>query len=325
VACAYNQRVADDQFRRRILLADSDTDFLQVCSNQLRRKGYDVLTAEDGFAALHALRGAQPDVLVAELNLPRMSGFELLSVVRKRFPAISVLALSDEYTAVTLPPEAICDTFLKKASGTAFEVAEQVRELVNKSPVRGSRAKLDFAPVWVPRSTVGYLILTCPECLRSFSAAEPKMSPAEETCIFCGASVKFQMSSVEAALVPPPDSPHLRSQSVREQARDVVARSRKARIRSHGNDLTERHKLRPEAVEAIKVEIQTGHTFARIALDSNDPKKTVRNRAHARKAYETARRWAEQALLPQAESKEIAERLESLKAELRKLRKSKRR
>jgi DNA-binding response OmpR family regulator len=302
-------------------LADSDTALLQASSDELRREGYEVLTAEDGFAALHVLRGAQPDVLVAELNLPRMSGFELLSVVRTRFPAISVLAVSDEYTVVTLPPEAICDAFLEKTSHTASEVVEQVRELVSKSPVRGSRAKLDFAPVWLPRSTVGYLILTCPECLRSFSAAEPNLSPAEETCIFCGARVQFQMSS--AGKVPPPDSPLVTSRWVREQARDVVARSRKVRNRSHGNDVTEKHELGPEAIEAIKVEIQTGQTFARVALNSKDRKKTLRNRAHAQKAYDTARRWAEQRLLPQAESKEIADQLELLKAELGKLEKSK--
>lgn len=315
--------MARQQFRRRVLLADSDTALLRACLHELRRKGYEVLTAEDGFAALHMLRGAQPDVLVAELNLPRMSGFELLSVVRTRFPAISVLALSSEYTAVTLPPEAICDAFLQKSSHTGFEVVEQIRELVSKSPVRSSRAKLDFAPVWMPRSTVGYLILTCPECLRSFSAAEPKVSPAKETCIFCGAHIQFQMSSVQAAKVPPRDSSLVTSRKAREEARDVVARSRKLGIRPHRNDATHKYELRPGAVEAIKVEIQTGHTFARVALGAKDRKKTVRNKAYARKAYEMARRWAEQSPLPQAESKEIAEQLELLKAELIKLDKSK--
>jgi hypothetical protein len=133
------------------------------------------------------------------------------------------------------------------------------------------------------------------------------------------------MSSVEAAKVPPPDSTLVRSRKAREQARDVVARSRKVRNRSHGNDVTKKHELRPEAVEAIRVEIQTGYTFARVALNSKDRKKTVRNAANARKAYETARRWAEQALVPQAVSKEIADQLELLEAELRKLEKSKKR
>ncbi len=220
-----------DQFRRRILLVDGDANFLQECTNELRDEGYEVLTADDGFTALHVLRGAQPDVLVSELNLPRMSGFELLSVVRTRFPAMSVLAVSSEYTAASLPNEAICDAFVQKGPSTVFELVENLRQLVRKSPARGSRAKSDLAPVWIPRSTVGYLILTCPECLRSFSAVEPKATPAEETCVFCGADVHFQISSVEAVPIPPPDTPMLRSRKAREEARDVVARSRKLRAK----------------------------------------------------------------------------------------------
>jgi DNA-binding response OmpR family regulator len=138
----------DSQFQRRVLLVDGDTGFLKACSKELRRQGYEILTAEDGFAAFHILRGAHPDVLVAELNLPRMSGFELLSVVRTRFPAISVVALSSEYTLVTLPHEAICDAFLPKSPNILFELVEEVRRLISESPVRGSRPKLDLAPVW---------------------------------------------------------------------------------------------------------------------------------------------------------------------------------
>jgi DNA-binding response OmpR family regulator len=115
---------AQGTFRRRVLLVDGDVAFLQECSNALQTEGYEVLTAEDGFVALHTLRGAKPDVLITELNLPHMSGFELLSVVRTRFPAISVLAISGEYTAASLPNEVICDGFVQKGPSTCFEIVE---------------------------------------------------------------------------------------------------------------------------------------------------------------------------------------------------------
>lgn len=103
--------------------------------------GYEVLTATDGFAALQVLRGGQPDLLVTELNLQRMSGFELLSVVRSRFPGIGVIAVSSEYTAVTVPDEAICDTFLTKGPNLDFELVAEAERLISESPVRGSRPK----------------------------------------------------------------------------------------------------------------------------------------------------------------------------------------
>jgi CheY-like chemotaxis protein len=223
----------DGQFKRRALLVDSDKSFLQVCSDKLRGQGYEVLTAEDGFAALHVLRGAQPDLLVAELNLPRMSGFELLSVVRTRFAMISVIAVSGEYTAVTVPPEAICDAFLEKTPNILFELVEEARRLISESPLRSSRIKPHLAPVWIPHSASGYIILTCPECLRSFSAPEPKSSPANDSCVFCGANVQFQMSSVETAPSPEEtsqtDSLNRRSAKLRERGRSLIAASQELR------------------------------------------------------------------------------------------------
>ncbi len=82
--------------------------------------------------------------------------------------------------------------------------------------------------------------------------------------------------------------------------------------------MAKRHYL-PVQATAIKTEIETGHTFARIALNSTDPQKTARNASYARKAYDTARMWADKVVLDTADSKEIGEELEKLKAELAQL------
>jgi CheY-like chemotaxis protein len=210
------------QFRRRILLVDCDTDFLQVCGEMLQERAYEVVTAQDGFDALFALRGAQPDLLIVELNLPRMSGFELLSVVRRRFPLIAVIALSGEYTPVSVPDEAVCDAFLAKAPNLEFELIEKATHLISESPIRGARARSDLAPVWIPRSSTGYIVLTCPECLRSFSAVQPKKSGrTEETCVCCGADVPFEMSVVEIPPAPPPLSQQDRFRKLLERAQQL--------------------------------------------------------------------------------------------------------
>ncbi len=211
------------KFRRRVLIVDDDGKVLKSCSLALRRQGYEVLTAGDGFEALQVLRGAVPDLMIVELNLPRMSGFELLAVVRKRFPEMGVIATSGEYNAVTLPPGTIADAFVAKEPNATFEVVEAAIGLIKESPIRSSRAKSALAPVWVPRSTTRYIVLTCPECLRSFSAPQPRGDcgePCKEMCLFCGAKVRFGLSSSE--VVEPPE------QQPREaRARDRIKRSRK--------------------------------------------------------------------------------------------------
>ncbi len=79
--------------------------------------------------------------------------------------------------------------------------------------------------------------------------------------------------------------------------------------------------LLPQEVLAIKTEIKTGRTFARVAFDATEPKKIARNIANARKAYDTARVWAERSLLSPADSQEVADQLAVLEADLAKLEK----
>lgn len=215
------------RFPRRILLVDSNEALLLGCSDALLAQGYEVVTARNGFEALQILRGAHPDLLVTELNLPHMSGFELLSVVRKRFPMISVIATSGEYTAITVPHEAICDVFVPKSAKFFAEVIEEARALISESPVRGSQPKTSVAPVWIPHSAAGYIVLTCPECLRSFSVSEPKSTCAHEACVFCGTHVPFQMGAR-------PTTAQQRSIQVRRKSGKILSRSRKLRSKAPG-------------------------------------------------------------------------------------------
>jgi len=60
--------------------------------------GYAVRSAEDGFEALIEIRKEIPDIILSDLNMPGMSGFELLSVVRRRFPSIFAIAMSGPFS-----------------------------------------------------------------------------------------------------------------------------------------------------------------------------------------------------------------------------------
>jgi len=227
---AYDFHVgAFHEFRRRILVVDGNNRSRLSCSNFLRSQGYDVLAAPDGFAALLTLRGAPPDLLVTELNLPKMSGFELLSIVRTRFPAVGVIAISAEYTSVTKPHQLVCDVFLSKGPNLEFELLQEVEKLINDSPLRGVRPKSDVAPVWIPRSGVGYVLLTCPECLRSFPAAEArKIGTSKETCVFCGATVPFQIAHGEVS-APPALPAAVQSSLTRAKSRSAILEGRRIR------------------------------------------------------------------------------------------------
>ncbi len=67
---------------QKVVLADDNADLRDYVSRLLRERGYQVRTAPDGEAALAALREDAPDLLLTDVMMPRIDGFELLRQVR---------------------------------------------------------------------------------------------------------------------------------------------------------------------------------------------------------------------------------------------------
>lgn len=179
-------------FPYRILLVDDEPAIRATSELLLKSKGYEVKTAADGFEALVELRRALPDVIISDLTMPNMSGFELLSVVRRRFPQISIIAMSGEYTA-PVPAGLIADAFFHKGGYSPEQLITRIAELLERAPLRPNVSKPDRAPVWIPRSGEGYFVVTCTECLRSFPMEDQPGSPAvrEAECFHCGSKLQF--------------------------------------------------------------------------------------------------------------------------------------
>jgi DNA-binding response OmpR family regulator len=83
----------------RVLLAEDDTDLLDVTIYALRKHGFnDVVGVTDGITALHRWEADKPDLVLLDVNLPGMSGFELCKHIRRQssIPVIMITAHADE-------------------------------------------------------------------------------------------------------------------------------------------------------------------------------------------------------------------------------------
>ena len=67
---------------RRVLLAEDDRFLRKAAGAMLRRQGFTVLTAEDGEAALRIARAETPDLILLDLIMPKMQGFEVLKALK---------------------------------------------------------------------------------------------------------------------------------------------------------------------------------------------------------------------------------------------------
>jgi DNA-binding response OmpR family regulator len=79
--------------RQRILIADDDPLIQRLVRTHLDRAGYRVLTAGDGEAALDVAAADQPDLIVLDLMLPKLDGFEVCKRVRE-FSLVPVVMLT---------------------------------------------------------------------------------------------------------------------------------------------------------------------------------------------------------------------------------------
>jgi CheY-like chemotaxis protein len=157
----------------QILVVDDDQSVRESVAMTLMAADYDVVAAEDGFHALSQLKKKLPDVILSDLDMPGMSGFELLSVVRRRFPQISTVAMSGAYVGDEVPFGVIADGFFAKG-GEFKNLLRTIRGLLRTAPARSSDHDRESAPAWIPRNgndskAMPYVVLTCVECLRSFS------------------------------------------------------------------------------------------------------------------------------------------------------------
>lgn len=179
-------------FKYRILVVDDEPSIRSISELLLVKKGYEVRTAGDGFEALVKLRRALPDVIISDLTMPNMSGFELLSVVRRRFPQIPIIVISAAYAGLA-PGSVIADAFFYKGEYEPEELFTKIADLLERSPMRPHLGRPERAPLWIPLNAEGYFVLTCTQCLRSFPVEDEHDSPElrETTCIYCDSKLQF--------------------------------------------------------------------------------------------------------------------------------------
>jgi DNA-binding response OmpR family regulator len=120
---------------KKILIVEDDLILLKAMSAILQKEGYQVYTAPGGSEALTALQQKHYDLVLLDLVLPRVSGFELLSRIKeaegsKRTPVIIVSSLSYSYIEGKQTRNLLRDTaYLPKPFGVA-DLLQQVDELI---------------------------------------------------------------------------------------------------------------------------------------------------------------------------------------------------
>jgi two-component system, cell cycle response regulator DivK len=123
--------VDDSAQRATVLIVDDNADILAAYAEILRQRGLEVLTAADGAAALEVAFRLRPDVVLIDLWMPNMDGFEATRVLKAdpRTKDTRVIAFTSLGYTERKAEGAGCDAFVRKG-GDPEQLLQTIRKLI---------------------------------------------------------------------------------------------------------------------------------------------------------------------------------------------------
>lgn len=113
----------------KILVVDDSAVIRHVVSKGLADKGYDVISAINGYEGLEILRDVEVDAVISDYCMPVMNGYVFLEAVRKDFPDLPFIFFTseiDRYISTSLQDQLCCLVAKTGSIDSLGEVLEQV-------------------------------------------------------------------------------------------------------------------------------------------------------------------------------------------------------
>jgi len=126
---------------RKVLVVEDDRTLLEVLQYNLIRQGYDVLTAADGATGLDTARGGKPDLVILDVMLPKMDGYEVCRILRQEtmVPILMLTARTDETDRV-VGLEVGADDYVTKPFSMR-ELMARVRAMLRRAEMMKKEAE----------------------------------------------------------------------------------------------------------------------------------------------------------------------------------------
>lgn len=215
----------------KLLLVEDDNNLREIYEARLTAEGYDITTAQNGEEALSVAKDVHPDLIISDVMMPRISGFEMLDILRntdelKNTKIIMLTALGqaeDRGRADNLG----ADKYLVKSQVTLEDIVKAAQELLGSNtaePVEAAPAETPAPEMTQPAQTASVpvseptpvmaspvtsdpLTEVAPVVTPPASPAVPVTEPVTETPVAAAPPVSEPVSVPAPVVTPDPVAP----------------------------------------------------------------------------------------------------------------------
>lgn len=128
--------MAEEKNKVRIALVEDEEVLLEVLENKLKKEGYEVFSAKDGAAGIDLINAVRPDIILLDVVMPRMDGFEVLERLQKdpELSKIPVIIISNSGQEVEIGRALALGVkdYLVKAEFDPQEVIDKIRNQIKE-------------------------------------------------------------------------------------------------------------------------------------------------------------------------------------------------
>ncbi|MEK7656085.1 MAG: response regulator [Patescibacteria group bacterium] len=119
---------------KTILIAEDDRFLLKTLTLKLKKAGYNIITAVDGYEALAKYKDSKANLMLLDLVMPKKSGFEVLKEINKdgekKLMPIMVLSNLGQESDIEQVKTLGVDTYLIKANYTLQQIVDEVKKQI---------------------------------------------------------------------------------------------------------------------------------------------------------------------------------------------------
>jgi two-component system, OmpR family, response regulator RpaB len=119
----------------KILLVEDDNNLREIYEARLQAEGYSIVTAQDGEAALVVAKAEKPDLIISDVMMPRISGFEMLDILRNteelKYIKVIMLTALGQAEDKTRANSLGADRYLVKSQVTLEDIVTAAHSLID--------------------------------------------------------------------------------------------------------------------------------------------------------------------------------------------------